>query len=982
MNLSNQMPNIKLRTKLIVALLGMGLIPFAITAYFMFSKMSNTLESNAFNQLESLRTNKAEQVEEYFLSIQNQITSYANSTMIVDAMNMFSYSFAHSAEINLSDENVQKFSDKLTEFYSSEFVKEFRSRNDKSINIGKLIPKNYPSIYHQYQYIANSQYPLGEKDKLDKANDTNLYNDTHAKYHPIIKDFLDKFGYYDIFLVEPENGYIVYSVYKELDYATSLETGPYSDSGIGRAYRHAKNLSQSNSFHLEDFTHYLPSYNAPASFISSPIINNNELQGVLIFQMPVDKINSMMSNTVGLGESGQTYLIGDDLLMRNQSRLTNENTLLEQVVSTDSAKKVISGEVGIGTINGYQDNLVLSSFAPLNIIGLNWSILAEIDKKEAFSSLDKISKILAMQAIVVISIVIGLAFLIARNVIKILGADPNDLLKIANDIINGRLENDYCTSKKRTGVFDAMINMQDTLRESIQSEAKKNRLTERLKQALDNVSTIVLVADNDHNIIYTNNLATKFFVDIESEIRTELPSFDAKKIVGTNIDSFHKNPVHQRMMIEKLDSIHTTDLEFAGRSVRINVSPIVSNNNRLGTVLQWTDLTAERMIEGQVQDLVNSSLEGDLSQRLDLSNKNGFLLRLSEGINNMLDVSENMINDTIRVINAVSQGNLNEKINSDYKGTFNQLKTDVNNTIEKLTEIVKSIRESSVQVSSAAEEISHGNYDLSRRTESQAASLEETSASMEEMTSSVKNNAENSQEANKLSIKSQDHAQKGGEIVQNAVAAMDKINTSSNKIAEIISVIDEIAFQTNLLALNAAVEAARAGDQGRGFAVVASEVRNLAGRSATAAKEIKELIQDSVTKVHEGSRLVNESGKTLEEIILGIKQMTTLVGDITNASSEQAKGIEQVNLAISNIDETTQSNAALVEQAAAAAESMSEQSKELIRQVSFFNYDEEIPEEKIFSDMSIMKEDSLSVHKSTDTKKVIGSDIDNSWEEF
>jgi methyl-accepting chemotaxis protein len=237
-----------------------------------------------------------------------------------------------------------------------------------------------------------------------------------------------------------------------------------------------------------------------------------------------------------------------------------------------------------------------------------------------------------------------------------------------------------------------------------------------------------------------------------------------------------------------------------------------------------------------------------------------------------------------------------------------------------------------------AEEISSGNLDLSKRTEEQAGSLEETASSMEELTSTVKNNADNAAQANELALATCEEAERGGRVVGSAGAAMSAINVASKKIADIIGVIDEIAFQTNLLALNAAVEAARAGEHGRGFAVVASEVRNLASRSAVAAKEIKALIQDSVGKVNEGTKLVDESGKVLGEIVVRVKRVTTVMGEIASSSREQASGIEQVNKALTMMDTVTQQNAALVEQASAAAHALNDQANDLTKLIEHYRF--------------------------------------------
>ncbi|NVJ60336.1 MAG: PAS domain S-box protein [Gammaproteobacteria bacterium] len=287
-------------------------------------------------------------------------------------------------------------------------------------------------------------------------------------------------------------------------------------------------------------------------------------------------------------------------------------------------------------------------------------------------------------------------------------------------------------------------------------------------------------------------------------------------------------------------------------------------------------------------------------------------------------------------LQSLSSGDLTKPITEAIDPDFESLKKAMNTTIERLSSMVESIVEASSHVSSSAKEISLGNADLSQRTEEQASSLEETASSMEEFTGTVRENASNAKNASTLADNAKDLAVKGGDVVGNAVEAMQEIEASSKKISDIIGVIDEIAFQTNLLALNASVEAARAGDQGRGFAVVAAEVRNLAQRSADAAKEIKDLIQDSSAKVADGSRLVSESGKTLEDIVASVSDVTKIINDIDNASQEQASGIEQVNEAITQMDEMTQQNAALVEEAAASAESLEEQSANLLEMMKFF----------------------------------------------
>ena len=297
---------------------------------------------------------------------------------------------------------------------------------------------------------------------------------------------------------------------------------------------------------------------------------------------------------------------------------------------------------------------------------------------------------------------------------------------------------------------------------------------------------------------------------------------------------------------------------------------------------------------------------------------------------------ESGIQETTDVISRMAEGQLGRHATAKREDEFGRLLELLQTMDTKFGEIVGSVRTSSESIGTAAREVSQGNDDLSQRTQQQAAALQETATSMEQMEATVKQNAGNARQASQLAVGARGQADKGGAVVQNAISAMNEINSSSRKIADIIGVIDEIAFQTNLLALNAAVEAARAGEQGRGFAVVATEVRNLAQRSASAAKEIKGLIQESVEKVKAGAELVDESGKTIAGIMESVRKVTDIVAEIAAASDEQASGIEQVNRAVSQMDAVTQQNAALVEQAAAASKSMEHQTQQLASRVTFF----------------------------------------------
>jgi len=462
----------------------------------------------------------------------------------------------------------------------------------------------------------------------------------------------------------------------------------------------------------------------------------------------------------------------------------------------------------------------------------------------------------------------------------------------------------------------------------------------RIKQALDNVGSNVMLADNDGNLIYLNEAVINMMRKAQDDIRKDLPEFDVDKLLGANFDSFHKNPDHQRKLLASLKDTYNGRIMIGGRTFDLVANPVSNDHGeRLGTVVEWQDVTDQLAAQQQIEHLIQQATSGQLDQRLDTAVYHGFMLNIANGVNEMLDAVVEPIKEVKRVLNSLAQGDLTDSMEGDFHGEFAVLNTNLNESMQKLQQVVGEIRTAGTSITSGSSEIAKGNATLSQRTESQAASLQETAASMEEMTSTVRQNAENASQASELAEEAKQLAVDGGTISEKVVQSMGEISQSSSKIAEIIGVIDEIAFQTNLLALNAAVEAARAGEQGRGFAVVASEVRNLAQRSASAAKEIKELINDSVEKVEEGARYVDESGKALTEIMESVQKVSSIVGEIAGASKEQAGGIEQVNVAITQMDEGTQQNAALVEQVAAASESMEEQAQQLQRQVNVFKVD-------------------------------------------
>lgn len=487
-------------------------------------------------------------------------------------------------------------------------------------------------------------------------------------------------------------------------------------------------------------------------------------------------------------------------------------------------------------------------------------------------------------------------------------------------------------------VLGELDSMREQLRARLEVERALAAENQRIRQALDSSSSSIMLADTGGQIVFVNRAASRLFEEMELELRCSMPKFQATRIVGSTFDIFHATASESRGVFQSMSTSHTAIIPLAGRKMQINAYPVLDDKDvRIGVAVEWLDRTAETKIEKEVADVLGAAADGDLTQRLALDDKTGFLAMLSQQINGLLDVNQRVFGDISRVLDALARGRLTERVANDYMGTYAKVKQDANATVDNLVSVVQQIQMSSDVVNAGALQLAQGNENLSQRTTEQAASLEETAASIEELTSTVRHNADNASQANQLATATRSLAEVGGDVVGRAVGAMRAINHSSKRISDIIGVIDEIAFQTNLLALNAAVEAARAGEQGRGFAVVAAEVRSLAQRSAESAKEIKTLIQDSVAKVNDGTRLVDESGRTLEEIVGSVKRVTDLIAEITSASREQAAGVEEVNSAVTQMDQVTTQNAALVDEASAETHALADQAKALSEIVSFFN---------------------------------------------
>lgn len=609
------------------------------------------------------------------------------------------------------------------------------------------------------------------------------------------------------------------------------------------------------------------------------------------------------------------------------------------------------------------------------------------------AQLDKQNFWFTVFSLTLAAIAFAIGIITARFISQRLNSGMNRVITAARNISEGHLDNNltYSSQDEIGELIQTIGSMQERLKQIIEvdvqaiiNQARIGNLSERITTN-DKVGCYKDISEGINQLLEINEQVINDTVDvfsalshgnldttIESDYQGDFSRIkkDAnetinklRQIIRIDIQQIisdsSKGDLSQRINLDGKEGFFHELCQSTNQLVDIN-QQVINDTIRVFTAMSQGDLNSQitanydgdfqqlkekanatlkqltDVIEKDIQSVVSAVQGGDLSQRIDVTGKRGFFKNLSDSINAMTETSENVISDAGRVVAALAKGNLTQTITQDYAGSYGELSRNINDTVKQLQQVIGDIQESSNIVQGSASEIALGVSDLSQRTEEQAAVLEQTTSNVSQITESVSNSTQNTAEANKKTNLAQHRATEGGEAVDKTTVAMKGISEASKKISDIIGVIDEIAFQTNLLALNAAVEAARAGEQGRGFAVVAGEVRTLAQRSADAAKEIKQLITDSVARVGHGSELVDKSGETLKEIISSVQEVAGIIENVSIASVEQNENIQQINSAISNMDEMTQQNAALVEESSAASQNMSEQANKLNEMIAFF----------------------------------------------
>ncbi len=930
--------DIKMKPKLILLFLTVGLIPLAVGGWWSARLATEGLMKSSFRQLESVREIKKSQIEKYFSERQGDMG------VLVETVGTLQKEAGDKLEaVQVIKKN------QITRYFE-----------ERTVDVQVL--SQSADVMRFYEKLV--EYHVQTNAKPDGAYDvaSDAYRVLCDNYAGYLKQYTKLYGYYDMMLICAAHGHVMYTDAKEKDAGTNLVHGPYKNSNLARLWR---NVLQSDKVCLQDFEPYAPSGNEPAAFIGAPIKKGTDTVGVVILQLSIEAINAIMQERNGLGKTGETYLVGPDKLMRSDSFIDPTHHSVKAsfadpkkgAVDTMAVQEALAGREGQRIIMDYNGNPVISHYDPLNLFGLKWVLIAEVDVAEAFCPKDEkgvefFAKYKEMYGYYDLFLINpdGFAFYTAA---KEADYQTNLITGKYNDSNLGTLIKQVSHTKK-IGMADfkpyAPSNNEPCafIAQPVLSATGEIEAIVALQLSLDSINQIMQQREGmgktgETYLVGPDKLmrSDSFLDSVNHTVKASFanPNQGSVKTVGTQealagktdtkiIMDYNNNSVLSAYTSVKAgDVVWAVMAEIDEAEIMEPVHQVTRAILIIAAVIAALIVLIALFIAGSIAnpllkgvDLARAVSQGDLDVDVDVVQKDEIGV-LATSMNSMVS----NLKDTVAVAEKIAKGDLTVQVKM--LSERDKLGRALTEMIEKLRNVVAEVISGASNVASGSQEMSSTAEQMSQGATEQAAAAEQASSSMEEMSASIRQNADNALQTEAIAVKAAQDAEQSG-------AAMTQTVTAMRSIAEKISIIEEIARQTNMLALNAAIEAARAGEHGKGFAVVADAVRKLAERSQTAAKEISQLSNSSV-------QIAESAGEMLNRIVPDIRRTADLVKEISAASSEQNTGSEQINQSIQQLDQVIQQNASASEEMSSTAEELAAQAEQLQSLISFFNVGEE-----------------------------------------
>lgn len=982
--------------KMTVILCVIGLVPTILTALIGLYYASTSLEEEKSNALLAIAQLKADTLSNYFNNSKSVLQSIAQSPKTIEATPKFIDSFNNYNGIPL----LQNKTDQLAQFYRDAFEKNYRAETGSDLDSSRLLTDISPTtIALQHAYIADNHYPVGQKDQLRMAGDT-AYDNVHRDYHSDFRKYVSNFGFYDIFLVDLASGNVVYSVFKEIDYATNLLNGPYANSGLGQVFGKLRQKladGENTETVFFDYSQYLPSYDAPAGFAAAPVKINGIPKAALIIQLPLDQVSTVMNKDYGLGSSGESYLVGGDRLLRSDTFHSRDMTVVNSFrnnlpVTSDAINMALSSDIPTSPFaimgENYRGKDVVAVFSRLKIgDDTSWIVVVEQEVSEALAAAFYLKIVYLIMAVILVALVV----FCAKYVGQLIARPIQDLSAF---ILQLRQKWQFSSrakvhSKDETGqaalalnamlesLESAVVNISSTMNDLSNGDFSKRVSAEMtgdlqsLKKSINQFSSEIeatvsgigeVMAKVEHgdfsyqvrtdakgqletlkNQVNASSKATAAFIHDAKKTMAALAVGDySQRVTVPASGDFAslKESINQSIADTEKVVVNICDVMGSLSNGHFGKTVNVEAKGKLSEMKHGVNQasTSINAVVANIVAVLEKISDGDFSARCNLQNASGDLLTLAKTVNQTAEHIDSTLTHTREVLDKLSKGDLTDNFSLEVSGDYQKLKVGINNTLTSLAEMMREIQSSAGNLTNTSEETNVEVSDLDKQLDTQVKRLKDVSMLMKAMRSNIDETLDHANVSVAVSQTALEHAHESEVLVKEIESAMTSITDSSRKMQQIISTIEGIAFQTNLLALNASVEAARAGEQGKGFSVVAGEVRSLAQRSAEAAKEISALIKESNERVTMGAEKVNLSGDLLSKITHSNSEVCSNFERVNTSIKAQFDRVKEASASTSDVGQDIQQCSRILNRISTNMDDVSEQAENLNTMIGRFSY--------------------------------------------